>query len=85
MFLVVIALSFLATMVVTTGSDTDIENIIVDHEDFGNFDVTNNDEEVYIIDKSESVKCFEKFPSFDQEVYRLPLLDHYSTVSDCTK
>ena len=53
MFLVVIALSFLATVIVTKGSDSsDMEKIIVDHEEFDDSEVANK-EDIYIINTEE--------------------------------
>ena len=53
MFLVVMALSFLATLIVTKGNDSsDMEKILVDHEEFNNSEVLNKDKEVYIIENN---------------------------------
>ena len=61
MFLLVMSLSFLATVIVTKGSDSsDMENIIVDEKEFDNSEVMNKEEEVYIIDNENFSNCFEK-------------------------
>jgi hypothetical protein len=60
---VVMAFSFLATIIVTRGSDiSDTEKIIGDNEDFNDAKVMVEDEDVYyIINTTESVKCFDTF------------------------
>ena len=67
------AFSFMATIIVTTNSDSsDTEDIIRDIEEGDDVEAI-EEEKVYIIDNANSVKYLNKYHSFNKPVKYLPL------------
>ena len=77
MCLMVMAFSFMATIIVTNNSDSsDTEDIIGDIEEVNDVEDNEKEEQVYIIDNANYLT---KYHSFYQPVKYFPFRKHHST------
>ena len=79
MCLVVMAFSFMATIIVTNNSDSSDTEDIIAHIEEDDVEDNEKEENVYIIDNANSVKYLNKYHSFDQPVKYFPFGKHHST------
>ena len=80
MCLVLMAFSFMATIIVTTNSDSsDTVDIIADIEEVNDVEDNVKEENVYTIDNANCVNYLNKYHSFNQHVKYFPFGKHHST------